>query len=64
LFAALSCLLLVAGIRESWSFSVGPALNGVVPSSCPIKNGDVLGDGDVAVSFPISDGEVSSVKLE
>ena len=42
LFAALSCLLLVAGIRESWSFSVGPALNGVVPSSCPIKNGDVL----------------------
>ena len=51
---------MVAGVRKSWSFSVGSVHGGGVPSSCHIKDGDVLGEDDVAVSFLISDGEVSS----
>ena len=51
---------MVAGVRKSWSFSVGSVLGGGDPSSCLIKDGDMLGEGDVAVSFLISDGEVSS----
>ena len=51
---------MVAGVRKSWSFSVGSVLGGGVPSSCPIKDGDVLGENDVTVSFLISDGEVFS----
>ena len=56
LCAAFLYLLAVAGVRKSWSFSVGSVLGGGVPSSCPIKDGDVLGEDDVAVSFLISDG--------
>ena len=53
-------LLVVAGVRKSWSFSAGSVLGGGDPSSCLIKDGDMLGEGDVAVSFLISDGEISS----
>ena len=60
LCAAFLCLLVVAGVRRSWSFSVGSVLGGVVSSSCPIKDGDVVGVDGVAVSFLISDGDVSS----
>ena len=61
LCAAFLCLLVVAGVREFWSFSVGSVLGGVVSSSCPIRDGDVVGVDDVddvADSFLISDGEV------
>ena len=58
--AALFCLLLVVGVRESWSFSFGSVLGGGVLSSCHIKDGNILGEDDIAVSFLISDGEVSS----
>ena len=51
---------MVAGVRKSWSFSVGSVLGGGISSTCPIKDSDVLGEYDVAVSFLISDGEVSS----
>ena len=60
LCAAFLCLLVVAGVRKSWSFSAGSVLGGGDPSSCLIKDGDMLGEGDVAVSFLISDGEISS----
>jgi hypothetical protein len=60
LCAALIFLLFVAGVRESWSFSVGPVIDSVFLSSCSIKDGDVLGDGDVVASSLISGGEVSS----
>ena len=60
LCAALLCLLVVAGVRKSWSFSTGSVLGGGVPSTCLIKDGEVLGEDDVAISFLISDGEVSS----
>jgi hypothetical protein len=50
----------VAGVRKSWSFSVGSFRGGVISSSCPIRDGDVVGVDGVAVSFLISDGEVSS----
>ena len=47
-------------MRESWPFSVGLTIGGVFLSSCPIMDGDVLGDDDVSISFLISDCEVSS----
>jgi hypothetical protein len=49
LCAALSRLLLVAGVRKSWSVSVGSALGGGVQSSGPIIDGDVLGEDDGAI---------------
>ena len=39
---------------------LGRALVGGVPSSCPIRDGEVFGEDDNAVSFLISDNEVSS----
>ena len=51
---------MVAGVRKSGSFSTGSVLGGGVPSTCLIKDGDVLGEDDVAISFLIGDGEVSS----
>ena len=45
---------------RNMSSSIGSVLGGGVPPSCPIKDGDVLGEDDVAVSFLISDGEASS----
>ena len=45
---------------ESCSFYIRSALGVRVLSSCPIKNGEAHREGDVEVSFLISDCDVSS----